>query len=316
MTPVASWNRRTFLGRSLAVGAACLLPWRRSASWAVAGPPSPLRLAFFTDIHARVEWDTPEAMAQCADRINEQEADLVLCGGDMITDGYTSTPDAVEPRWRAYQQSLVERIRSPVSPALGNHDLVGVAPEGGAPPEVDPRSSFRSKTGLARTYRSMEADGCHLIFLDPFEITGGEMRYRGVIDPLQLDWLRRDLQAVDEATPIVVVTHMPLLSGFFQATGGATQPAPANRVVVNNLEVLRAFENHNLVLVLQGHLHVNEMLRWGTTTFITGGAVCGQWWRGPWHGTPEGFGVLTLREKQVDWQYRDYGWKARRPPGV
>jgi hypothetical protein len=55
------------------------------------------------------------------------------------------------------------------------------------------------------------------------------------------------------------------------------------------------------------------MLRWRSTTFITGGAVSGKWWRGSWHGTPEGFGVVTLRPDRVEWQYRTYGWQARRP---
>ncbi|MGD2031767.1 MAG: calcineurin-like phosphoesterase C-terminal domain-containing protein, partial [Gammaproteobacteria bacterium] len=73
------------------------------------------------------------------------------------------------------------------------------------------------------------------------------------------------------------------------------------------------FESHNLLLVLQGHLHVSELIRWGGTTFVTGGAVSGKWWRGSWHGTPEGFTVLTLRGERIDWEYVTYGWKARRP---
>ena len=55
------------------------------------------------------------------------------------------------------------------------------------------------------------------------------------------------------------------------------------------------------------------MLQWRGTRFITGGAVCGKWWRGVWHGTEEGFGVLTLTGNRVDWEYVDYGWEARRP---
>jgi Icc protein len=55
------------------------------------------------------------------------------------------------------------------------------------------------------------------------------------------------------------------------------------------------------------------MLRWRSTTFVTGGAVCGKWWRGRWYGTPEGFGIVTLRRDRVDWEYRTYGWVAKRP---
>jgi hypothetical protein len=83
--------------------------------------------------------------------------------------------------------------------------------------------------------------------------------------------------------------------------------------VVNNREVLALFEGHNLVLVLQGHLHAKELIRWGDTTFITGGAVSGKWWRGAWFGTEPGYNVVTLRGNRVEWEYVEYGWTPRRP---
>ena len=68
-----------------------------------------------------------------------------------------------------------------------------------------------------------------------------------------------------------------------------------------------------LILALQGHLHVKEMIRWQGTTFIIGGAICGKWWRGPWYDTNEGFNLITLSGNRVAWEYIDYGWQARRP---
>ena len=84
--------------------------------------------------------------------------------------------------------------------------------------------------------------------------------------------------------------------------------------MVNNREVLERFRDHNLVLVLQGHAHVKELLRWRETTFITGGAICARWWRGPYYGTKEGFCVVELGPDGIEWEYVDYGWQARRPP--
>jgi len=112
------------------------------------------------------------------------------------------------------------------------------------------------------------------------------------------------------------VCHMPLITSFYQATAGQGKVGPPNRVVTNNLEVLEAFAKHRLHLVLQGHLHVNEILRWRDTTFITGGAVSGKWWRGEYFGTREGFGVVTLSKDKIDWEYRDLGWEAKRPKDV
>jgi hypothetical protein len=64
---------------------------------------------------------------------------------------------------------------------------------------------------------------------------------------------------------------------------------------------------------LQCHLHVSGLLRWQNTTFIAGGAICGSWWRGPFHATKEGFNVVTLHRDHVEWEYLDYGWQARSP---
>jgi hypothetical protein len=127
--------------------------------------------------------------------------------------------------------------------------------------------------------------------------------------------MSEELRALPRTTPVVVVTHMPLLTAFYQATESPWVAAPKNRVVYNSRTVLDLFAEHNLVLVLQGHLHVDELLRWRDTTFITGGAICGKWWRGSWQGTREGFGVVTLEQGRVLWEYVNYGWEAHRPAG-
>ncbi len=302
-------TRRRFL--ELAGAAACGLPVR--ASWPAGGATgSPLRVAFLTDVHARTEWDTPVALAQAARAVNAQRPDLVIAGGDLITDGFQSAAAAVEPRWEAYLQ-MHRAITAQVEPVIGNHDLVAASPEDGSPASADPRGRFRMAFGLERTFRSLRAGGYLFLFLDSILVAGQPEPYLGRIDDRQLNWIESELRLVDSSTPIVIVSHIPLMTGFYQATESPTAAAPANRVVVNGREVIRLFEDHNLLLVLQGHLHVDEMLRWQNTTFITGGAVSGKWWRGSWHGTGEGFGVLTLRRDRVDWEYLGYGWDARRP---
>lgn len=309
-------NRRRFLQAAGVGFVASAIGWPRRAVWAAVpdAPRESLRIAFFTDIHTRVEWDTPEALRLAARRINEKKTDLVLCGGDCITDGFQSSRAAVEPRWRAYRENLHDLLESRTETVMGNHDLVGAMPEDGTAPEPDPRAAFREELGIASIHRSFDAGGYHVILLDSVQITGDELKYRGFIDDAQLVWLREDVANVNPSTPIILATHMPLLTAFYMATQGNDAPAPRNRAIVNNREVLKVFDGHRLPLVLQGHMHVNEMVRWRETTFVTGGAVCAKWWRGPWFGTEEGFGVVTLRKDRVEWDYVDIGWTARRPP--
>lgn len=288
--------------------------------WAVcagggACAPRPVKVVFFTDVHARTEWDTPQALAQAAAAITAENADLVVGGGDLITDGYVSTPAQAAPRWDAYL-AMHRAIRPAPVVAFGNHDLVGVVPPDGSAPAADPRADFRARFGLESTYRSFDFKGYHFILLDSIEVLEGAEPYRGFIDAEQMDWLRADLARTPPDRPIVLISHLPLLTGFYQATGGIAEPVPPGRGVLNNREVLAAFANHRLLAVLQGHLHVEEQIRWRGTAFLTGGSICGQWWRGPWQGTPEGYGVLLLHPDRVEWQYRPTGWKARRPAGV
>jgi len=312
-TPASELNRRDFLRAGTCAAAGVALGFPRQASWAAETPGPAVRIACFTDVHARTEWNTPRALGQCAEAINRQRPDVVLACGDLVTDGITSAPGGIDARWDAYVSHLHRRIEAPLHAAIGNHDYVGVAPADGSASAPDPRAEFLARMGVARAHRSIDVAGCHVVFLDSMELTGDRQYFRGYVGEEQLAWLRRDLDAVPAGMPTVLITHMPLLSAMFQATVGALAAPPARRFVENNLEVLEVLQGRNVPLVLQGHLHVNEMIRWGATTFITAGAVCGKWWRGSWFGTPEGFGMLTLGGGRVDWEYQTYGWTAERP---
>ena len=305
-------TRRDFLGKL--IGGLALLAGGCSHKtvWPLRGSDDgSVRLVFYTDVHARVEWETPKAMDLAARAINGLDADVVIAGGDLITDGFQSSADLVAPRWDAYMK-MHRAIEADMYPVIGNHDLVAAIPEDGSAAAENPRAEYLEHMGLDRTYYSLDIVGYHFVVLDSILVTGDEFQYHGMIWPEQLQWLKQDLANVSTGTPVVIATHIPLLTAFYSATIGATFPGPENRAVVNNREVLEVIENHNVILVLQGHLHVQEMVMWRGTTFIVGGAVCGKWWRGAYYGSEEGFNVLTLRGDRVEWEYVDYGWIARR----
>jgi len=308
-------SRRYFLKTLGAGGALIASPALAQTAWTIRGSErGVLRLVFYGDVHARTEWETPTALMMAAGAINAQKADLVLGGGDLITDGFDSTSEEVAPRWDAYM-AMHSAIEGEHHAAIGNHDLVGVLPKDGSPPAADPRLDYKQRFGLTRTYRSFDALGYHVMLLDSVRVSGDEYKYHGWVSLEQREWIKEELSRIASGTPVVLVLHIPLLTAFYSAAKGATFQAKPNRVVVNNTEVLALFAEHNLVLVLQGHLHVSEMLRWRNTTFITGGAVCAKWWRGPYFGTEEGFNAITLHRDRVEWEYIDYGWNARRPAG-
>jgi len=80
--------------------------------------------------------------------------------------------------------------------------------------------------------------------------------------------------------------------------------------VRNGFQIIRLFEGHNVLGVLQGHTHVNERVEWRGVPYITSGAISGNWWEGTHLGTPEGFTVCTVRGGKLLTRFETYGFKA------
>jgi 3',5'-cyclic AMP phosphodiesterase CpdA len=281
-----------------------------AASDAAADSPDLLRLAFYTDVQATEEWGVPEAMTMAAAAINAVEPDLVIAGGDLILGGFSAEAVEAEKKWGVYAK-LADALVAPVHAAIGNHDLVGAASIG-AEDAVAARRSFLTRHGLERSYYSFDYEGRHLIVLDTVQIVGGHGGYEGGLDEAQREWLLADLRKVGADTPVILVSHMPLLTVYPVATRGWLEVPDANRVIQKANELLDMFAEHRLELVLQGHLHAFERIDWRGTTFVTGGSVSGDWWRGPHEGTPEGFTVIEFDGDEISVRYESYGWRSRR----
>jgi 3',5'-cyclic AMP phosphodiesterase CpdA len=144
-----------------------------------------------------------------------------------------------------------------------------------------------------------------------------------MVDPAQLTWLAADLAATPAGTPIIVVSHVPLVSAAPQYSAPDDKAAKAvaaeakshlhGLLLGNAYAVTQLFEGHNVIAVLQGHTHINETIYWRNTPYITSGAVSGNWWQGTRWGTPEGFTVVELYQGAARWRYETYGWKAPAP---
>jgi len=109
--------------------------------------------------------------------------------------------------------------------------------------------------------------------------------------------------------PMVIVSHIPFITALAQVRGGSMTPNTRGLVVENSKEVLDLFENHNLKLVLQGHLHVLEDVYTNGIHFLTGGAVSARWWKGPMGEMEEGYLLLNVKGEEFSWEYVDYGWE-------
>ncbi|MBN2071722.1 MAG: metallophosphoesterase [Candidatus Krumholzibacteriota bacterium] len=269
------------------------------------------RLVFMSDIHLMPELNGTGGFRAAIERINQLDPDLVITGGDLIYDALEVDQSRAGYLYDLYIE-MRGGIEAPVYDVIGNHEIFGLYPASGVDSghPLYGKKMFMEKIGGGSTYRSFDFRGWHFILLDTIEFRV-DRRYFGFVGKKQLEWIARDLEKTGRDKPIILAGHIPLVTAFRQIKEGAASISPPAEVVVNSHEVLALFDRYNLKLVLQGHLHIVEQIAIRGTHFVTGGAVSGAWWKGPYEGFPEGFVVIDIDGEKYDYFYESFGWKAR-----
>ena len=261
----------------------------------------------FTDTHIQPELKADQGCRQAFSRINETGGDFCLSGGDLVFDVFEQGPTRAKKLFDLYAGAR-KSLRMPVHTVPGNHDVYGIANQSGVAAS-DPlygKKLFEDRIGPR--YSAFAHKGWQFVLLDSVFVTP-EKKYIGRIDDEQLDWLRSTLARVPKGTPIVAMTHIPLLSSAMQIMAEPSADS-APILVTNAKDVLQAFAGHQLRAVLQGHTHIRETVLYNGCQFITSGAVSGNWWKGERLGHPEGYGVVSVDGDTLTWRYETYGWQA------
>ncbi|AOX19371.1 metallophosphoesterase family protein [Kozakia baliensis] len=306
-------SRRAFLsltgGMALtsATGALGAIPQR---------PPlrthEPFSFLFLTDTHLQPELNANQGCHMAFAQARKVPADFAIQGGDHVFDALGVNAGRATMLMDLYKRTA-EDLTLPVHHTIGNHDCFGVYTQSGAHP-TDPfygKKYFEDNFG--QLYYSFNHKGVHFVILDSIGITA-DRSYEGRIDAAQIAWLARDLAAQPTGTPIVVISHIPLVTAVEDyAAPSAKPPAHHGISVVNAYEVLPLFDHYNVIGVLQGHTHILERIDWHGVPYITGGAVSGNWWHGTRYGTPEGFMVVDIADGALRTRYETYGFKTIDP---
>jgi len=308
-----SMDRRKFLKTAAMAGAAAAVAGSTTLDWALASEaPGSFDFIFFTDTHIEPELDAAHGCDMCFQKIASIKSDFAIMGGDHVYDALGVDGKRAASVFDLYQKTQ-QRLQMPLHQVIGNHDVFGIYTKSGVAPTDPVYAKKMYEHGLGKTYYSFDHKGYHFVVLDSIQPTEDRL-WEGRIDEKQLRWLGDDLSAVATNTPIVTAVHVPLVTGFTNyAEKPPNLPKYSTLTVENARQVLATFEGHNLVAVLQGHTHVNEIVEYKNTKFITSGAVCGNWWHGPRMGFPEGFSVLSLRDGKISTRYETYGFKSVDP---
>ena len=298
-------NRRHFLALIGASAAAQAVP-----AFGAPKPSSSFDFIFLTDCHLEPELDGIHGTSLAMQRARSLRADFAIQGGDHVFDALgvpKSRADALYDQYDKTEQELGLKVHH----TLGNHDIFGIYTASGASPD-DPaygKKMFQARFGP--TFYSFDHKGHHFIILDSIGITA-DNHYEARIDDDQLSWLAADLGRQPAGTPIIVTTHIPLVTAVSSyAAVGPKSPPPVP--FINGPAAIKLFEGHNVLAVLQGHTHVNERVDWHGIPYITSGAVCGNWWQGTRLGTPEGFTVVSVADNKLTTRYETTGFRTIDP---
>jgi len=264
---------------------------------------------FLTDIHLTTERHALEGFMQAIDTINHLNPDFVLTGGDNIMDALAENYEHSDSLYDLFAETA-EKLKMPINSTMGNHEVFGLYESSGIDPTHKEFGKKFYENRLANRYYSFNHKNWHFIVLDAIGLKD-DRTYFGHIDAEQMEWLKNDLEQTGKETPIVVSTHIPLLSIGAQVMEGPTKGIGPGSIVTNATEVRELLEQYNTKLVLQGHLHFLEDINYNGIHYITGGAISAQWWQGPRFGMEEGFLKIDISGEDFDWNYIDFGWEVK-----
>jgi len=301
-----TFSARIFIGISILIIVFIFCGCNSTTNQPNEQPDEEFTFVFMTDIHLQIKKHATEGFIEAINSVNELNPDFVITGGDLIMDALGVNYSRADSLYQLYNKTL-ENFKMPVYNTLGNHEVFAWYKSSGADtlhPEVG-KTMYTNRMG--DRYYSFDHKGWHFLILDSVEEAEGE-GYIGGIDQKQMEWIKEDLANTDKNVPICVSVHIPMFTVLTQLYYGSLEPNSKGTVINNSKELFELFNEHNLKLVLQGHLHYLEDIFVHGTHFITGGAVSGAWWEGPYMGTEEGFLLIKVKGDDFEWEYVDYGW--------
>ena len=278
-----------------------------------------LRVAHLTDVHVYPDRKAPEGMASCLRHVQSQpdKPDLILFGGDQIMDAFAQTRPRAQIQWTIWNGVLKAENSLPYKFCLGNHDIWGWDRAKSQTTGNEPDYGKKWAVGLlgmpARFY-SFDKAGWHFIALDSVQPGAEEPGYAAYLDAEQLDWLTKDLARVPATTPILVWSHVPIVSAM-PLVKDRKKPTDemtvgAGLVHTDSRMLIDLFAKHpNVKACLSGHLHLVEHVQIKGVNYHCNGAVCGLWWKGKNAGFDEGYALLDLFDDgSYTCEYHSYGW--------
>jgi 3',5'-cyclic-AMP phosphodiesterase len=243
------------------------------------------------------------------------QADFLITGGDHIMDALERTRDDVLRQWAMYKEIVRDHCPYKVYPVIGNHDVFGWMTDA-VPPETEGYGKVLAceQLGLAEPYYSFDHGAWHFVVLDNTQPC--PRGYLGGLDTRQMQWLVADLAAVPKGRHTCIVSHIPIVSICAQHFFSPDQRVDFWKiydVFVHHdaRDLVELLARHEVKLCVSSHIHMLDKVEFRGVNFICDGSISGDWWKGPFRGFPEGYGIFDLNpDGTFAYEYKAFGWKA------
>ena len=291
-------NRRTLLK------ATGLLPLVAATDGLVMAAPTArkrsLRFAYIGDTHIKAETKPIEQVAKCFHHLQNQadKPAFILHGGDTIMDALGQGRDNVQKQWDAWNTVVKADNSLTIEYCIGNHDVWGYE-QARNDPQYGKKWALEQMK-LSERYRSFDRNGWHFIVLDSVQLTPENKWYTAHIDPEQLAWLKADLAKTNPKTPILLMSHIPIVSAtvFYDKSNvrSGNWQIPGSWNHTDAAELIELFYQHpNIKTALSGHMHLLDRVDYNGVAYLCNGSVCGNWWTSDtYHQTKAGYALMDL----------------------
>lgn len=271
-----------------------------------------LRFAHLTDVHLEPEMRAPEGLAKCLYHIQSQQdaPAFIMNTGDCIMDALKQPKDRVEVQWKLWHGLMKSDNSLPLEYCIGNHDCWG------AGQTTDPlygKKYALEMMRLAKPYRSFDKAGWHFIVLDSIQPKKDGVWYTCHLDDEQFAWLEKDLAGTK--LPVIIFSHVPIVSAATVVVDNKFKEDTGYQLGVASMHtdaarLIALFDQHpNIKLCMSGHIHLYEQVTYNGVTYISNGAVSGNWWKGTRYRTNNGYAMVNLYDDgSFENEYIAYGW--------
>ncbi|SEO36474.1 3',5'-cyclic AMP phosphodiesterase CpdA [Mucilaginibacter gossypiicola] len=269
-----------------------------------------LRIAHITDVHLKDKFDAPARFTRCLHHLQQQtpKVDMVLNGGDIVFDMNKENIGTINDQWKLVQNIMKNECSLPVHYCLGNHDIWWYEDDKGQ--AIYGKKYALDKLQLVKPYYSMVKNGWKIIVLDSVHLDIDNTWYIGKLGDEQLNWLSEELKATDANMPVMVMSHIPILTALLMIEDDIVNKWTmlGGDMHTDTAKIINLFYQHpNVKLCVSGHLHMRDKVVYNNVTYLCNGAVSGAWWEGNRRETAPGYGLIdlyadgTFEEKYVNY---------------